>query len=145
MLTRLADVVEAGGLMGMGSGRFFGFVIGGSVPAALGADWLVTAWDQNTGLFAPSPATSVVEEIAGRWMLDLLGLPAESSFAFVTGGQMANTTALAAARHHVLAAVGWDVETDGLAGSPPIRLIVGEEVHVTVPRAARLLGLGTRR
>jgi glutamate/tyrosine decarboxylase-like PLP-dependent enzyme len=144
VLTHLADVVEAGGLMGMGSGRFFGFVIGGAVPAAIGADWLVTAWDQNTGLFAPSPATSVIEEIAGRWIVDLLGLPSESSFAFVTGGQMANTTALAAARHHVLAAAGFDVEADGLAGSPPIRLVVGEEVHVTIPRGARLLGLGTR-
>ena len=143
VVNRMADAVEAGGLMGMDSGRFFGFVIGGALPAALAADWLVTAWDQNTGLFAPSPATSVIEEIAGRWMLDLLGLPPEASFAFVTGGQMANTTALAAARHHVLAAAGWDVETDGLTGSPPIRLVVGEEVHVTVPRAARLLGLGT--
>jgi glutamate/tyrosine decarboxylase-like PLP-dependent enzyme len=144
VVNRMADAVEAGGLMGMDSGRFFGFVIGGALPAALAADWLVTAWDQNTGLFAPSPGTSVIEEVAGRWMLDLLGLPAESSFAFVTGGQMANTTALAAARHHVLAAVGWDVETDGLAGSPPIRLVVGDEVHVTIPRGARLLGLGTR-
>jgi glutamate/tyrosine decarboxylase-like PLP-dependent enzyme len=141
---RLADAVEAGGLMGMGSGRFFGFVIGGAVPAALGADWLVTAWDQNTGLFAPSPATSVIEEIAGKWLLDLLGLPEHASFAFVTGGQMANTTALAAARHHVLAAVGCDVEADGLAGSPPIRLVVSDEVHVTVPRGARLLGMGNR-
>jgi glutamate/tyrosine decarboxylase-like PLP-dependent enzyme len=141
---QLADAVEAGGLMGMGSGRFFGFVIGGAVPAALGADWLVTAWDQNTGLFAPSPATSVIEEIAGKWLLDLLGLPAHASFAFVTGGQMANTTALAAARHHVLAAVGCDVEADGLAGSPPIRLVVSDEVHVTVPRGARLLGMGNR-
>jgi glutamate/tyrosine decarboxylase-like PLP-dependent enzyme len=140
---RMADAVEAGGLMGMDSGRFFGFVIGGALPAAVAADWLVTAWDQNTGLFAPSPATSVIEEIAGSWMLDLLGLPRESSFAFVTGGQMANTTALAAARHHVLAAAGWNVESDGLAGSPPIRLVVGEEVHVTIPRAARFLGLGT--
>ncbi len=141
---RLADVVEAGGLMGMGSGRFFGFVIGGAVPAALGADWLVTAWDQNTGLFSPSPATSVIEEVAGQWLLDLLGLPAHSSFAFVTGGQMANTTALAAARNHVLAAAGWDVEVDGLAESPPIRLVVSDEVHVTVLRGARLLGLGSR-
>ena len=143
-VTISADVVEAGGLMGMGSGRFFGFVIGGALPAAIGADWLVTAWDQNTGLFAPTPAMSVIEEIAGRWIVELLGLPAESSFAFVTGGQMANTTALAAARHHVLDARGWDVEHDGLAGSPPIRLVVGEEVHVTIPRGARLLGLGTR-
>ncbi len=144
VLTRLGDAVEGGGLMGMGSGRFFGFVIGGSVPAALGADWLVTAWDQNTALFSPSPATAIVEEVAGRWIIDLLGLPSQSSFAFVTGGQMANTTALAAARHHVLAAVGWDVETNGLGGSPPIRLVVGDEVHVTIPRAARLLGLGSR-
>jgi glutamate/tyrosine decarboxylase-like PLP-dependent enzyme len=143
VVNRMADAVEAGGLMGMDSGRFFGFVIGGAVPAALAADWLVTAWDQNTGLFAPSPATSVIEEVAGRWMLDLLGLPSSSSFAFVTGGQMANTTALAAARHHVLASAGWDVEIDGLSGSPGIRLIVGEEAHVTIPRAARLLGLGT--
>jgi glutamate/tyrosine decarboxylase-like PLP-dependent enzyme len=144
VVNRMADAVEAGGLMAMDSGRFFGFVIGGALPAALAADWLVTAWDQNTGLFTPSPATSVIEEVAGRWMLDLLGLPAESSFAFVTGGQMANTTALAAARHHVLAAVGWDVEADGLPGSPPIRLVVGDEVHVTIPRAARFLGLGLR-
>jgi len=144
VVSRMADLVEAGGLMGMGSGRFFGFVIGGAVPASLAADWLVTAWDQNTGLFGPSPATSVIEEIAGRWLVDMLGLPEQSSFAFVTGGQMANTTALAAARHHVLASVGWDVEADGLAGSPPIRLVVGNEVHVTVPRGARLLGLGTR-
>lgn len=144
VVMRMADAAEAGGLMGMGSGRFFGFVIGGAVPAALAADWLVTAWDQNSGLFAPSPATAVIEEVAGRWMLDLLGLPPECSFAFVTGGQMANTTALAAARHHVLAATGWDVEADGLAGSPPIRLVVGEEVHVTIPRGARFIGLGTR-
>jgi glutamate/tyrosine decarboxylase-like PLP-dependent enzyme len=144
VVNAMADIVEAGGLMAMDSGRFFGFVIGGALPAAVAADWLVTAWDQNTGLFAPSPATSVIEEIAGRWMLDLLGLPVDSSFAFVTGGQMANTTALAAARHHVLAQIGWDVEVDGLAGAPPIRLVVGDEVHVTIPRAARFLGLGTR-
>lgn len=130
--------------MGMDSGRFFGFVIGGTVPAALGADWLVSAWDQNSALFAPTPGTAVVEEIAGRWVIEMLGLPPASSFAFVTGGQLANTTALAAARHHVLAAVGWDVEADGLVGAPPIRLIVGREVHVTVPRSARLLGLGTQ-
>jgi hypothetical protein len=134
----LADALEAGGLMGMASGRFFGFVIGGAVPAALGADWLVSAWDQNSGLFAPTPGTAVTEEIAGQWLLELLGLPASASFAFVTGGQMANTTALAAARHHVLEAAGWDVETAGLAGAPAIRVLVGDEVHVTVPRAARL-------
>jgi len=145
VLDRLATSLEAGGLMGMDSGRFFGFVIGGSVPAALAADWLVSAWDQNTGLFAPTPGTATVEDIAGHWVLEMLGLPVDSSFAFVTGGQMANTTALAAARQHVLAQAGWDVEADGLAGAPTIRLIVGDEVHVTVPRGARLLGLGTRR
>lgn len=144
VITHLADTLEAGGLMGMGSGRFFGFVIGGAVPASLAADWLVSAWDQNTGLFAPTPGTSIVEEVAGAWVVELLGLPADSSFAFVTGGQMANTTALASARQHVLAQAGWDVEADGLNGAPPIRLIVGKEVHVTVPRAARLLGLGVR-
>jgi len=144
VVNRMADAVEAGGLMAMDSGRFFGFVIGGALPAAVAADWLVTAWDQNTGLFSPSPATAVIEEVAGRWILDLLGLPPDSSFAFVTGGQMANATALAAARNHVLAAAGWDVEADGLNGAPPIRLVVGDEVHVTIPRAARLLGLGTR-
>ena len=143
VVNEMADRMEAGGLMAMNSGRFFGFVIGGSLPAALAADWLVTTWDQNAGLFAPTPAASIVEEIAGRWVIELLGLPATSSFAFVTGGQMANTTGLAAARHYVLNQHGWDVERDGLAGSPPIRLVVGDEVHVTVPRAARLLGLGT--
>ena len=144
VMHHLADSVEAGGLMAMGGGRFFGFVIGGALPAALGADWLVSAWDQNSGLFAPTPATAVVEEIAGHWLLDLLGLPPDCSFAFVTGGQMANTTALAAARHHVLAQAGWDVEAGGLNGAPAVRLIVGDEAHVTIPRAARLLGLGTR-
>lgn len=145
VVMHLIDTLEAGGLMAIDSGRFFGFVMGGSVPAALAADWLVSTWDQNTGLFAPTPVTSTVEDVAGRWVVELLGLPPQASYAFVTGGQMANTTALAAARHHVLAQVGWDVEADGLHGAPPVRLIVGEEVHVTVPRAARLLGFGVRR
>ncbi|MFN7981837.1 MAG: pyridoxal-dependent decarboxylase [Vicinamibacterales bacterium] len=144
VIDRLATALESGGLMGMDSGRFFGFVIGGSVPAALAADWLVSAWDQNTGLFAPTPGTAIAEDIAGQWVIEMLGLPRDSSFAFVTGGQMANTTALAAARYHVLAKAGWEVEADGLHGAPAIRLIVGDEVHVTVPRGARLLGLGTR-
>lgn len=145
VVMHLIETLENGGLMAIDSGRFFGFVMGGSVPAALAADWLVSTWDQNTGLFAPTPGTSIVEEIAGRWVVELLGLPSQTSFAFVTGGQMANTTALAAARHHVLAKVGWDVEADGLQGAPAVRLIVGEEVHATVPRAARLLGFGVRR
>ena len=115
----MADAVEAGGLMGMGSGRFFGFVIGGALPAALAADWLVSGVGSgNNGLFAREPCSLGDRgDRRSGWMVDLLRpAGAESSFAFVTGGQMANTTALATARHHVLAAVGWDVETDGLAG-----------------------------
>ncbi len=131
------------GITAMGSPRYFGFVIGGALPAALVADWMVTAWDQNAGLASPTPAAAAIEEIAGAWLLDLLGLPAEASFAFVTGGQMANVTALAAARHRVLADVGWDVERDGLVGAPPLRVIVGAERHVTIDRAMRFLGLGT--
>ncbi len=143
VLHHLADTLEDGGLMAMGSGRFFGFVVGGAHPVALGADWLVSAWDQNAGLFAPTPGAAVVEEVAGRWVLDLLGLPPTSTFAFVTGGQMATMTALAAARHHVLAQAGWNVERRGLADAPPVRVLVGNEAHVTVGRATRFLGLGT--
>jgi glutamate/tyrosine decarboxylase-like PLP-dependent enzyme len=131
------------GLSASPSGRYFGFVIGGGVPAALAADWLTATWDQNAGLYAISPAAAVVEDVTGRWLAELLGLPAGVSFGFVTGCQMANFTALAAARHHLLAAVGWDVETHGLAGAPPIRVLAGEERHVTIDRALRYLGLGT--
>lgn len=131
------------GITTMGSPRYFGFVIGGTLPVALAADWMVSAWDQNAGLASPTPAAAAVEEIAGGWLLDLLGLPADASFAFVTGCQMAHATALAAARNRVLQGVGWDVETDGLVGAPAIRVLVGAERHVTVDRALRLLGLGT--
>jgi glutamate/tyrosine decarboxylase-like PLP-dependent enzyme len=141
VIARLIEAAEAG-LVKIPGGRYFGFVIGGSVPAALAADWLTSAWDQNAGLYAAGPAAAVVEEVAGRWLLDLFGLPTRASFAFVTGGQMANMTALAAARHHVLAEHGWDVEKDGLAGSPPINVFVGAERHVTVDRALRFLGIG---
>jgi glutamate/tyrosine decarboxylase-like PLP-dependent enzyme len=143
-----ADVVDelaraAGpGLTAMGSGRYFGFVIGGALPASLAADWLVSAWDQNTGLAEPTPATSAIEAVAGRWVLDLLGLPAGSSFAFVTGCQMAHVTCLAAARQGAYAGVGWDLAERGLAGAPPLRAVVGEKRHVTVTRALRLLGIG---
>ena len=130
------------GLTAMGSPRFFGFVIGGALPAAIAADWMTSAWDQNAGLASPTPAVAAIEEVTGAWLIDLLRLPAESSFAFVTGAQMAHATALAAARHRVLADVDWDVETGGLAGAPRIRVIAGEELHVTVGRAVRLLGLG---
>jgi glutamate/tyrosine decarboxylase-like PLP-dependent enzyme len=143
------DVVDAlardmePGLMAMGSGRFFGFVIGGALPAALGADWLTSAWDQNAGLALPTPAAAVVEEVTAEWLCDLLGLPTHASVGFVTGCQMAHVTCLAAARHHLLAASGWDVETDGLAGAPRIRVVTGACRHSTVDRALRFLGIGT--
>jgi glutamate/tyrosine decarboxylase-like PLP-dependent enzyme len=142
VLEELARDVDPG-LAQMGSGRYFGFVIGGSLPAALGADWLTSAWDQNAGLALPTPAASVVEETAGRWTKELLGLPAHASFAFVTGCQMAHVTALLAARHHVLAAVGHDVEQDGLAGAPPITVVAGAKRHGTLDRALRFVGLGS--
>ena len=132
----------APGLMAIGSGRWFGFVAGGAVPSSLAADWLVSAWDQNTGLAEPTPATSALEAVAGRWVLELLGLPAQSSFAFVTGCQMAHVTCLAAARHAVYRRAGWHLPERGLAGAPPLRVVVGGKRHVTITRALRLLGIG---
>jgi glutamate/tyrosine decarboxylase-like PLP-dependent enzyme len=131
------------GVVAMGSGRYFGFVIGGGLPAALAADWLTSSWDQNAGLYVGGPSASVVEQITRDWLLELLGLPGESSIGFVTGTQIAHVTGLAAARWHVLDAVGWDVGRDGLTGAPRIRVLVGEQRHVTVDRALRLLGLGS--
>ncbi|HEX8086260.1 MAG TPA: aminotransferase class V-fold PLP-dependent enzyme [Solirubrobacteraceae bacterium] len=141
----LDDLVrDAGpGLMGFGSPRFYGWVIGGALPAALAADWMVATWDQNAGGATIAPAAAAFEDVAGRWIVDLLGLPPQTSFGFVTGCQMAHVTALAAARHAVLARAGWDVERDGLMGAPRIRVLGGAERHVTVDRALRLLGLGT--
>ncbi|MDR7418165.1 MAG: aminotransferase class V-fold PLP-dependent enzyme [Armatimonadota bacterium] len=133
------------GLVATAGPRYFGFVIGGSVPAALAADWLTSAWDQNAGLFVSSPAASVVEEIAGAWVLDLLGLPGGASIGFVTGATMANFTSLAAARHEVLRRAGWAVEENGLIGAPSVHVVVGDEVHVTVLAALRMLGLGAGR
>jgi glutamate/tyrosine decarboxylase-like PLP-dependent enzyme len=130
------------GIAAMGSPRYFGFVIGGTLPAALAADWMTSAWDQNAGLAAVAPATGAIEEITGAWLLDLLGLPRDAAFAFVTGCQVAHMTALAAARHRVLADAGWDVERDGLFGAPAARVLAGAERHVTVDRALRLLGFG---
>lgn len=126
------------------SGRFFGFVIGGLHPASWGAELLVSTWDQNAGLFPPTPGVAVAEELAAQWLIDLLHLPAESSVGFVTGGQMANFTCLAAARHEVLRQTGWDVEADGLIGSPRVTVVLKEGVHSTVLRALRFLGLGER-
>jgi aromatic-L-amino-acid decarboxylase len=131
------------GLTAINSPRFFGFVMGGAHPAGLAADWLATAWDQNVGLAAPTPAAAAFEDIAGRWLAGLLGLPATASFALVTGCQMAHVTGLAAARHRVLADAGHDVARDGLVGAPPIRILAGAERHVTVDRALRLLGIGS--
>jgi glutamate/tyrosine decarboxylase-like PLP-dependent enzyme len=126
------------------SGRYFGFVIGGLHPAAYGAELLVSTWDQNAGLYAPTPGVAIVEEVAARWVVSLLGLPEASSVGFVTGGQMATFTCLAAARDHVLREVGWDVEADGLQGAPRVHVVVKTGRHSTVPRALRYLGLGER-
>jgi glutamate/tyrosine decarboxylase-like PLP-dependent enzyme len=133
----------AGGLQGSAGGRFFGWVIGAGLPAALASDWLTSAWDQNAGLYACSPAAAVAEEAAGTWLKELLGLPASASFALVTGCQMAHTTCLAAARHALLARRGWDVGVQGLAGSPPIRVLSSGEMHGTTLRSLRLLGIGS--
>jgi glutamate/tyrosine decarboxylase-like PLP-dependent enzyme len=133
-----------GGVVGMAGGRYFGFVIGGAVPASLAADWLTSVWDQNAGLYVGGPAAAVVEEVAREWLCELLGLPRDASVGYVTGCQMAHVTALAAARHEVLRRVGWDVNREGLTGAPPIRVVVGAKRHVTLDRALRLLGIGDR-
>jgi glutamate/tyrosine decarboxylase-like PLP-dependent enzyme len=129
--------------VGIPGGRYFGFVIGGAVPAALAADWLTSTWDQNAGLYVGGAAAAVAEEVAGAWLADLLRLPDAKSFAFVTGTQMAHATALVAARNHVLHELGWDVEERGLTGAPQIRVFAGEKAHSTFPRALRFVGLGT--
>jgi len=134
---------SAGGLVGTAGGRFYGWVIGAGLPAALAADWLTSAWDQNAGLYACSPAAAVVEEVCGTWLKDVLGLPATASYALVTGCQMAHVTCLAAARHAVLARAGWDVNRDGLAGAPSLRIVTSTEVHGTTTRAVKFLGIGT--
>jgi len=141
VISELAEAVEPG-VIAMGSGRYFGFVIGGALPAALAADWLTSAWDQNAGLYVGGPSASVIEQITREWLTELLGLPGEASIGFVTGTQLAHVTGLAAARWHVLDDVGWDVNRDGLTGAPPVRVLVGEQRHVTIDRALRLLGLG---
>jgi glutamate/tyrosine decarboxylase-like PLP-dependent enzyme len=133
------------GLVAMPSGRFFGWVIGGVLPATLAADWLTSTWDQNAGMLASSPAAAGAEWVASEWLLDLLGLPRNSAVGFVTGAMIANFTCLAAARHDVLRRAGWDVEGDGLHGAPSVTVIVGEERHETVDVALRFLGLGEQR
>jgi glutamate/tyrosine decarboxylase-like PLP-dependent enzyme len=130
------------GLMQSAGGRFFGWVIGGTIPVSVAADWLTSAWDQNAAAYACSPSAAIIEEVVADWLKDIFGLPQHASYAFVTGCQMAHVTALAAARHKVLADRGWSVEEQGLAGSAPIRVLLGEH-HETVLRALRHLGIGT--
>jgi glutamate/tyrosine decarboxylase-like PLP-dependent enzyme len=133
-----------GGILGSTNGRFFGWVIGGTLPVALAADWLTSTWDQNAASNLTAPAEAVVEEIAGGWVKEIVGLPSGASFAFVTGSQMAHATALAAARHRLLRDRNWDVEEMGLAGAPPLRILTTESRHESILRAVRLLGIGTR-
>jgi glutamate/tyrosine decarboxylase-like PLP-dependent enzyme len=141
LLDRLAETAQAGTAATQGP-RYFGFVVGGSLPVATAADWLVSAWDQNAGVFVMSPIVAVIEDIVAGWLREIVGLPGTTSVGFVTGCQMANFTALAAARHHVLAGLGYDVEAHGLAGAPPIDIVVGDESHYTIFMALRLAGLG---
>jgi glutamate/tyrosine decarboxylase-like PLP-dependent enzyme len=144
VIEALARAAEPGLVTTTGP-RYFGFVTGGALPATVAAEWLTTVWDQPAALFVMSPAAAVVEEVAAGWLLDLLGLPADASVGFVTGCHMANFTALAAARHELLRRAGWDVEADGLQDAPPVRVIVGDEVHVSVLGALRLLGFGSNQ
>jgi glutamate/tyrosine decarboxylase-like PLP-dependent enzyme len=133
------------GLVGTQSPRYFGFVIGGGLDAAIAADWLTSVWDQNAAGYPGGPSAAVAEVIACGWLLDILGLPADAGVGLTTGCQMAHFTCLAAARHRALAEAGWDVEADGLFGAPPVRVLVGAKAHTTVFAALRMLGLGSRR
>ncbi|TDW28746.1 pyridoxal phosphate-dependent decarboxylase family protein [Cryobacterium psychrophilum] len=136
-LARLAEP----GLMAMPSGRFFGWVIGGTLPASLGADWLVSAWDQNAAMRYATPATAAAEQAAGMWLLDLLGLPAGCDVGFTTGATGSNLVGLAAARQYVLEQAGWDLPAHGLAGSPGVTVFVGQDRHASVDLSLRYLGL----
>ncbi|HEY2954136.1 MAG TPA: pyridoxal-dependent decarboxylase [Candidatus Eisenbacteria bacterium] len=141
----LLDQVGSPATMAMAGGRFFGFVIGGALPVSVAANWLATAWDQNTGLWNVTPATATLEEVALAWLVELFDLPKGTGGAFVTGATVANFTALAAARHAVLRRTGWDVEADGLFGAPPVTVVVGAEAHPTLIKSLGLLGLGRSR
>jgi glutamate/tyrosine decarboxylase-like PLP-dependent enzyme len=144
VIEELAAAVDPGLVASLGP-RYFGFVIGGQLPASAAADWLTTAWGQNAVVHAASPAGAAVEQVAGRWMLDLLGLPTEASVGLPTGAGLGNTVGLAAARHAVLAREGWDVEARGLYGAPEITVIIGDEAHATLATALQYLGLGRDR
>jgi glutamate/tyrosine decarboxylase-like PLP-dependent enzyme len=143
-IERLASAIEPG-LVGIAGPRYFGFVMGGSVPAALAADWLTSAWDQNLGLYLATPGAAVVEEVAGDWLIDLFGLPAGTSVGFTTGATMATFTGLAAGRHAVLRRAGWDVEANGLIGAPDLDVVLGADAHASVFVGLRMLGLGRDR
>ena len=144
VIEELAEALDPG-LVASAGPRYFGFVVGGALPASAAADWLTTAWGQNGALHALSPAAAAAEEVAGRWMLELLGLPANASFGLPTGAGLGNTIGIAAARHAVLARAGWDVESLGLYGAPLITVIIGEEAHATVLTSLQYLGLGRDR
>ena len=144
-VVRLLDECASPSTVASAGPRYFGFVTGGTLPAALGAAVLASAWDQNAAFEAMSPAAAALEESAARWTLELLSLPAQSAVGFTTGATMANLAALAAARHAVLARAGWNVEEQGLAGAPGVAVVVGEEVHVSVLKALSLLGFGRAR
>lgn len=144
VVDELARIAEPG-LMAIGSGRFYGWVMGGTLPAALAADWLVSAWDQNTGLRYATPATAAIEEAAGAMLLEVLGLPAACEVGFTTGGTVANMVGLAAGREHVLAEAGWDVNERGLGGGPPVTVLTGADAHASVDISLRYLGLGAPR
>lgn len=141
----LLDEIGSPATVASAGGRYFGFVTGGSLPASLAANWLAGAWDQNAGLYVMSPVVAALEEVVQGWLVDLFGFPAGTGVGFVTGATMANFSGLAAARHAVLARQGWDVEARGLFGAPPITVVVGDEVHVSLLKALSLLGLGRER
>ena len=141
----MLDEIGSPASVAMAGPRFFGFVIGGSLPVTVAANWLATAWDQNSVMSEVTPATAMLEEVSRRWLCELLGLPQEAAASFVTGATVANFTALAAARHRVLANAGWDVERDGLIGAPELTVVVGEEAHPTLTKSLGMLGLGRDR
>jgi len=141
----LLDQVGSPASMAMAGPRFFGFVIGGSLPVTVATNWLTTAWDQNSVMREVTPATATLEQVALDWMVDLFGLPARTGGGFVTGATVANFTALAAARHRVFEDAGWNVEADGLIGAPDVTLIVSDEAHPTLFKSLGMLGLGRDR
>ncbi|MGH2883421.1 MAG: pyridoxal phosphate-dependent decarboxylase family protein [Solirubrobacteraceae bacterium] len=144
-MLRLLDEIGSPATVASAGRRYFGYVTGGVLPAALGANWLAGAWDQCAGLVSLSPVGAALEEVAGAWLVDVLRLPTGCGVGFVTGGTLANFTALAAARHAVLERAGWDAEAQGLFGAPPIQVVVGDEAHISLLKALALLGLGHER